>query len=263
MPLTKPNGNMFPNNFVDYCLSYLVGGCQYQCRYCYVPTIRKRFRRKDDNMPYWYDMPYRAKKVHIPKGRVFINHTTDGFAANLAHSWIEDYLENIWHWYNANNQENTFIFLTKNASRLKHFNYIFERFPEKALLFGITLESNTYAYQPIEFVRDEKNHPLEVASFTKAMNPRQRAEVFADFIENTGNASFISVEPILEFDLDDLIYLIEKINPQLVFIGADSKRSNVKEPNSEKIVMLINALTKFTDVRLKKNLYRLIPGYLY
>lgn len=263
MPLTKPSGNMFPGDFVDYCLSYLVGGCMYQCRYCYVPTIRKRYRRKDDDMPYWYDMPYRTKKVHVPKGRIFVNHTTDGFAANLPSSWIEDYLENLWYWYNANNRENTFIFLTKNPERLGRFNYIFKRFPQEALLFGITLESNTLACQPIKFNRDENYHPLGLVDFTKAQVPYQRADAFFDFIDSTGYNSFISIEPILKFGDIDFAKMIYGLMPQLIFIGADSKKTEyISEPAAEEIIHLIGWVREnmpITEIRLKDNLKRLIP----
>lgn len=45
-----------------------------------------------------------------------------------------------------------------------------------------------------------------------------------------------------------------------VTIGADSKGSNLPEPSKEKIEALIKELRKFTQVKLKQNLNRLIKN---
>ncbi|MCJ7804464.1 hypothetical protein MUP35_01890 [Patescibacteria group bacterium] len=70
--------------------------------------------------------------------------------------------------------------------------------------------------------------------------------------------SFVSIEPILDFDLDKFIFDIKIANPKFVSIGADSKGHNLVEPNGIKIKQLIQELSKFTEVRLKSNLNRLI-----
>jgi hypothetical protein len=68
----------------------------------------------------------------------------------------------------------------------------------------------------------------------------------------------ITIEPIMDFDLHQFIYLIEHINPEQVNIGADSGNNHLPEPPKEKVLELITELEKFTKVHLKPNLNRII-----
>ena len=56
----------------------------------------------------------------------------------------------------------------------------------------------------------------------------------------------------------ELVEMIRRINPRFVSIGADSKRHGLPEPDPEKIRKLISTLRKFTEVREKDNLKRLL-----
>jgi hypothetical protein len=69
---------------------------------------------------------------------------------------------------------------------------------------------------------------------------------------------FITIEPVLDFDLDRFIGVIGNANPDKVFIGADSGNNNLPEPPKEKVLELITELVKFTKVVQKKNLGRLV-----
>lgn len=68
----------------------------------------------------------------------------------------------------------------------------------------------------------------------------------------------ITIEPLFDFDLPELIELIKSCRPQQVNIGADSGRNNLPEPSSDKIEELFERLNQFTEVKLKANLTRLI-----
>ena len=52
--------------------------------------------------------------------------------------------------------------------------------------------------------------------------------------------------------------MIETIQPEWVNIGADSGYNNLPEPPKEKILQLIDELKKFTKVKNKENLSRLV-----
>jgi hypothetical protein len=52
--------------------------------------------------------------------------------------------------------------------------------------------------------------------------------------------------------------MILEIKPSFVTIGADSKNHNLSEPSREEIMELIKRLRKFTQVRTKPNLGRLL-----
>ena len=71
---------------------------------------------------------------------------------------------------------------------------------------------------------------------------------------------FISIEPILDFDILIFVNMIFDIRPQFVSIGADSKKHNLSEPPEEKIIALVKSLKEFTEVKLKPNLKRLAPS---
>jgi hypothetical protein len=70
----------------------------------------------------------------------------------------------------------------------------------------------------------------------------------------------VSIEPLLDFDLGELIYLIHGIQPDFVSIGADSKKHNLSEPSGNEVLALIDELKEFTSVKKKGNLDRLISN---
>ena len=62
----------------------------------------------------------------------------------------------------------------------------------------------------------------------------------------------------MEFDLKQMINLIKRCNPEQVNIGADSGGNNLQEPPKEKVLELIFELEKFTKVKQKKNIKRIL-----
>jgi hypothetical protein len=80
------------------------------------------------------------------------------------------------------------------------------------------------------------------------LNPLRKANAYH---------KMISIEPILDFDLEILVEWIRKIKPDFVSIGADSKGHNLPEPNRNDVDILIKNLREFTDVRIKSNIKNL------
>ena len=68
----------------------------------------------------------------------------------------------------------------------------------------------------------------------------------------------VTIEPVMDFDLADMIGIIKQCNPQQVNIGADSGNNNLPEPSKEKLLALIDELKKFTVIDQKRNLNRLL-----
>jgi len=68
----------------------------------------------------------------------------------------------------------------------------------------------------------------------------------------------ITIEPIMDFDLNPFIRKIKYNSPEQVNIGGDSGNNNLPEPSKKKILELISELEKFTIVVKKKNLNRLL-----
>ena len=68
----------------------------------------------------------------------------------------------------------------------------------------------------------------------------------------------VTIEPIMDFDLDEMVSMIKFCGPLKVNIGADSKNNHLPEPSKEKLLALINELQKFTIIDRKSNLERLL-----
>jgi hypothetical protein len=135
--------------------------------------------------------------------------------------WIEKILDKIDEYPNR-----TFFIQTKNP-------YFFDKYeiPEN-VLFGITLETN-------------RNY----IDISKAPFPFNRYELFKRFYYRD---LIVTIEPILDFDLNEFIIWIRNINPIRVYIGYDTKKTkNLPEPSLEKTMQLVEELRKFTKVKLK------------
>lgn len=85
--------------------------------------------------------------------------------------------------------------------------------------------------------------------------PRVRANEMS-FITTT--PKHLTIEPIMDFDLPEMVDLIKTANPLKVNIGADSKNNHLPEPSKEKLLALIDELKKFTVIDQKRNLSRLL-----
>ena len=166
-------------------------------------------------------------KTNLGKGNViFIGSSVDMWAEDVPDEWIMTVLE-ICNRY----QDNMYLFQSKNPKRFREFvPYI-----PKASILGTTIETNR-----------ENN-------ISKAPIPKERAEALHGL-----GVTMISIEPIMEFDLDVLVKWIKILDPEFVSIGADSQNNSLPEPSSEKVKELIEELNKFTDVKLKDNLKRIM-----
>ena len=68
----------------------------------------------------------------------------------------------------------------------------------------------------------------------------------------------ITIEPVMDFDVDILAGWIAKINPKFLNLGADSKNHNLPEPTVDKILALVDKLKEYgIELREKHNLARL------
>ena len=61
----------------------------------------------------------------------------------------------------------------------------------------------------------------------------------------------ISIEPIMDFDLDYFVNEIKAIKPSFAYIGYDNYNYGLPEPPLSKTIELMKQLKKFTEVRTK------------
>ena len=226
MGLTESKGNMYP--WVSHTHSHLGGRCSHQCKYCYVQVSENRYRSG------LYSGPVRLREkelaVNYGTGKtIFIEHMNDLFAADVPDIMISEILNHVQKY-----PENIYVFQTKNPSR--YFKWI-HTIPENSIL-GTTIESN-------------RTYP----GLSNSLTPEQRMSAMI----NLRPKKFITLEPILDFDVDILSLWIAKIKPDFLNLGADSKGFGLPEPTVEKIMQLVDRLKGYgIELREKHNLQRLL-----
>ena len=83
---------------------------------------------------------------------------------------------------------------------------------------------------------------------------KDRAKAMAA-IADYGVKTYVTIEPIMDFDLDEFIGLLKMCKPEQVNIGAESQHFvQIPQPSEDKLTSLILQLLCFTKVTVKKNL---------
>lgn len=205
----------------------LGGECPHKCSYCSTNVLKKRYeavRSKYSGPPQLYPgYPPASDKI------IFVAGQNDLFAKEIPTEWIHEVLRR------CGAKENKYFFQTKNPTRYFEFESLF---PEKTILCT-TIETNR------EYLQMGKAAPsVFERSFAMGLLP--------DFKKQ------ITIEPVMDFDLDEMVNLIRKTKPDSVNIGADSKHNHLPEPSKEKLLALIDELKKFTVIDRKSNLERLL-----
>lgn len=218
--MREQKGNMY--EFVTHTWNAISGKCSFDCQYCYMKVWGEQKPIRLDK---------KQLKTDLGKDNyIFVGSSTDMFAPDIPHKWIKQVLEH------CKKFENTYLFQSKNP---KMFGTYMNDFPEKTILCT-TIETNR-----------------DISNISKAPSVKDRAGVM-EIISKLGYFdTAITIEPILDFDVEEFADMIKKIKPKFVTIGADSKKHGLKEPTKEKVDALIKALSKF-DIKVKDNLGRLL-----
>ena len=78
-------------------------------------------------------------------------------------------------------------------------------------------------------------------------------------IANRGIETYLTIEPIMAFDKDDIVRLIRMCRPTQVNIGANTyNKIRIPEPTKQEIIDLVNEIKDECKVELKENLNRII-----
>lgn len=105
----------------------------------------------------------------------------------------------------------TFLLQSKNP---RTFNR--GEFPDNVIL-GTTIETNRDA---------------DYAKISKAPVPSQR---YRDFLEVRHPIKMVTIEPVQDCDNNVLVQWISEINPRLIWLGYDSRKSRLPEPPLAKV----------------------------
>jgi DNA repair photolyase len=210
--------NMY--RFVSHTWNPVRGKCPFSCSYCYVG------RWGNEQKPIFLDQSYLKDKMG--EGRfIFVCSGCDLFHPCIRIEWIEAVREHTMQY-----PGNKYLWHTKNPYRLVS---LIE--PGPSDIACVTIESNK-CYR----------------SISKAPPPIERFT----YLNKWEGKRMVTIEPILDFDLDSFIGMIHGANPMQVNIGADSGGNHLPEPEPEKVKELIAELEKFTTVHKKRNLDRLL-----
>ena len=222
MAVTKQKGNMY--EFVTHMWSPVKGKCKHDCSYCYM----KRFPLNDARLD------EKSLRNRLGENRViFVGHTIDLFADDIPTEWIEKTLAHCCEY-----PTNRYLFQSKNPARILDF---VDKLPTDVFI-GTTIETNRTEYYE-----------------SKAPSYTERAKALG-LLSDKGLDTMVTIEPIFDFDLDELVELVMIAKPIWVNVGADSKGHDLPEPSKEKVTSLIETLQSKTDVELKQNLSRILEG---
>lgn len=229
MALKKSHGNMY--DWVTHMHSHLAGECPHRCGYCYVQTnphgVSPRWKGEIRLVEDELGTDYGSDKT------IFIEHMGDLFADEVPADWIEWILSHC-----KKYPDNIYVFQTKNPARAS----LFLLKPSSILKFmmGTTIETN------------------RIYKDTLAPKSIERYKGILSF-SSCEIKTFVTIEPIMDFDLDVLLGWILDINPTFINIGADSKRCNLPEPTPFKIKDFILKLqSNGIHIKKKTNLKRLL-----
>jgi len=196
------------------------GKCPHECVYCYMNRFPQDPLRLDE----------KCLKDNLGKGNtIFVGSSTDMFAEGISAEWIEAILL-----YCRKYPINTYLFQSKNTLNMARYRPFF---PPNVII-GTTAETDS-----------------PTPTISKAPDPAERLNWLSFF---TKTQRFVSIEPIMDFELIWFVRSLQLADPSFVSIGADSKNHSLPEPPAGKIRELIQELQKFTEVKIKANLGRLL-----
>ena len=165
-------------------------------------------------------------KTNLGNGNfIFVGSSCDMWAKNIPEDWIQRTLDHCLQY------DNNYFFQTKNPQNLRR-----DLIPNASVC--VTLETNRY-YPEIM-----RNCP----------KPEQRVEQ----MKLIRHPLYITIEPLMDFDLIPFVEMLKQCEPIQVNIGADSGGNKLPEPPKEKVLELVNELQKFTTIHNKANLKRLM-----
>jgi len=236
MPLTKSRGNMY--DWVTHTHSHLGGQCTNQCDYCYVQAMERRFnsgkyagklRLLDNEL----NVAYNQRGGLFSKPRtIFVEHCNDLCCDGVADKWIYEILQHCIQY-----PIHHYVFQTRNPERLLGFEL-----PQRCTV-GTTIET------------DDADLLLK---HSKAPPPKYRASGLRELGKN-GIRTFLTIEPIVQFDLDAFVNLVKQAKPLFVNIGADSKNSGLPEPTQSDVLALATRIQALLiEVHTKSNLKRIV-----
>jgi len=233
MAMNKAKGNMYP--FVTHTWNPIRGRCLHDCEYCYI--------KRSGAMGWTHDVKLIDKEISRNGGTqlgehnfIFVGSSTDMWGKWVPDHFIFDVLD-----YCSRFRYNKYLFQSKNPGRFKDFALMF---PDK---------ENTWLCTTVETNREKLTREI-----CTAPAPVNRINEIA-ILKNHGFKTTLTIEPVIDFDIDEMLTYVEMVQPEWVSLGADSKGSDLVEPDGAKCRQLVDILQKMKiELKIKDNFKRIL-----
>lgn len=247
MPLNKCKGSMYVD--VDFTQNIIRGRCPFNCRYCSTVSKYPMNRIKAYHRPFHYDP--RELKVAYPSGtRIFIGSATDMWKA--PENFIEKVLRRCREVDSVLSTPGLAVHWVFQSKEPREMAWWIPMMPQNVTLIT-TLETNRYGgYDLIS----SAPHPGKRAG--QMVNLRNQLTKLQPVMHIDLS---VTIEPVMTFDHQRFIRMLQDIAPQYVSIGAatlnEYKKYGMEKPTWVEIVNLVSDLQTMMEVRVKKNVLRL------
>ena len=212
----------------------LLAGCTHGCLFCWAMMLMSRWGKSFEPQIREH---FLKDKMPDDGTWIFVGSMGDTFCEGMPDEWILKLLNFIKN-CKANNK---FLLQTKNPNRFPDFIGELEIIKDK-IIVGTTLETT--------WGTPWSSAPPTDSRVGHLIRMKQR-----------GFKTFLSLEPIADFDFTTMKRWINKIQPEAIEIGKENYTHFITPPPDEKIVALVTWLNEqgYTTI-LKENLDYLYPS---
>ncbi len=232
--MNKSKGNMY--GFVTHTKNVIKGKCEHDCSYCFIKSL---YNGKLFEKPCRFDEKELKENLYRDSTKekrnyIFFGSSTDMFGEWVLDEWIGRVIE-----YCNSYPENKYLYQSKNVKNLYSAICMFDFYENSTI--ATTIETNRHN------------------EWSKAPNVIERA-YYLRKIGKMDYRTMVTIEPIIDFDLEEMISILELAKPDIITMGGDSKNNKLPEPDKIKVDSLIAYFQDKNDVRLKDNLGRIIKN---
>ena len=197
-------------------------GCGFGCTYCaFRNALRRSSCEKCGTFEPHAHLEVLNKRPPKTKEGEFLTIGLTGDISFASDTTMQAIIHYCWLW-----AKHTFLIQSKDPSFFLGYE-----FPENVIL-GTTIETN-----------------CNQIGISKAPSTRSRADAM---VRLNNCKKMITIEPIMQFDMNTLPLWMRSISPEFIYVGYNSKDDiKLSEPSLEKTQLLIEKLSEFTEVRTK------------
>lgn len=189
-----------------------IAGCTHGCKYCYAESLAKRWGNSFEPQ---FRPHFLKEKMPNDGSWIFVGSMGDLFCPGMKDDWIHQIIGRI----AQEKGNNKFLLQTKNPFSFMAFYLELEKIKDKIIL-GTTIETT-------------ESTPWSLAP------PTSERYGLLQKMKSMGFKTFLSLEPLSDFDFNKMIKWIVAIDPEAVEVGLENYSNHTTKPNDRKIRELI------------------------